>query len=48
MHRLLVGFGVGGGPQAVTYFSEFMPNKLRGRLVICVAVGILNCQNLII
>ena len=36
--RLLVGFGVGGGPQAVTYYSEFLPNKLRGRLIILVEV----------
>jgi len=26
--RMLLGFGVGGLPQAVTYFTEFMPNKV--------------------
>jgi len=36
--RFLVGFGVGGGPQAITYFAEFLPNKSRGRAVVLVEI----------
>jgi len=31
--RFFTGFGVGGAPQAITYFSEFLPNKKRGRSI---------------
>ena len=36
--RLLVGVGIGGSPQAVTYFAEFLPNYYRGRCIILAAV----------
>ena len=36
--RLLVGMGIAGEPQAITYFAEFLPNQSRGRCVLLVAV----------
>uniref|UniRef100_A0A4W6CQT4 SV2 related protein b n=1 Tax=Lates calcarifer TaxID=8187 RepID=A0A4W6CQT4_LATCA len=36
--RGLVGVGVGGCPQAVTYYSEFLPVKARGMCVMLIAV----------
>ncbi|KAK2188310.1 hypothetical protein NP493_136g03000 [Ridgeia piscesae] len=32
--RGLLGVGVGGVPQAVTYASEFLPNKIRGQCIL--------------
>ena len=32
--RCLVGFGIGGAPQAVTLFSEFLPVKQRAKSVV--------------
>ena len=32
--RFLVGFGIGGEPQAITYFAEFLPNQSRGRCIV--------------
>ena len=32
--RFLVGFGIGGSPQVITYFAEFLPNKYRGGCLI--------------
>uniref|UniRef100_A0A8C6TJM1 SV2 related protein b n=1 Tax=Neogobius melanostomus TaxID=47308 RepID=A0A8C6TJM1_9GOBI len=34
--RALVGFGVGGSPQAVTLYSEFLPVKARGKSVMLI------------
>ena len=36
--RLLVGIGIGGCPQVVTYFAEFLPNTYRGRCLILPSV----------
>uniref|UniRef100_A0A3B4B5M5 Uncharacterized protein n=1 Tax=Periophthalmus magnuspinnatus TaxID=409849 RepID=A0A3B4B5M5_9GOBI len=35
--RALVGFGLGGAPQAVTLYSEFLPVKARGVCVMLIA-----------
>ncbi|XP_033112116.1 synaptic vesicle 2-related protein-like isoform X1 [Anneissia japonica] len=32
--RGLVGFGIGGAPQAVTLYAEFLPAKFRGRCLV--------------
>ena len=34
--RFVVGFGLGGGAQTITYFAEFLPNQLRGRSIIMI------------
>ena len=36
--RFLMGVGVGGVPLAMTYFVEFLPNKLRGRWIMLMDV----------
>ena len=36
--RFLVGFGIGGEPQAITYFAEFLPNQSRGRSIVLTAM----------
>ena len=36
--RFLVGLGIGGAPQVITYFSEFLPNKYRGSCLILTAL----------
>ncbi|XP_058473459.1 synaptic vesicle 2-related protein [Solea solea] len=35
--RGLVGFGIGGAPQAVTLYSEFLPAKARGTCIMLIA-----------
>jgi hypothetical protein len=32
--RGLVGFGIGGAPQAVTLYAEFLPSKHRAKCVV--------------
>ncbi|XP_029371844.1 synaptic vesicle 2-related protein [Echeneis naucrates] len=36
--RGLVGFGIGGAPQSVTFYSEFLPVKARGMCIMLMAV----------
>ncbi|XP_040014005.1 synaptic vesicle 2-related protein-like [Xiphias gladius] len=36
--RGLVGFGIGGAPQSVTLYSEFLPVKFRGMCIMMIAV----------
>ncbi|XP_053267482.1 synaptic vesicle 2-related protein [Pleuronectes platessa] len=36
--RGLVGFGIGGAPQAVTLYSEFLPAKKRGTCIMLIAI----------
>uniref|UniRef100_A0A8D3BXK8 SV2 related protein b n=1 Tax=Scophthalmus maximus TaxID=52904 RepID=A0A8D3BXK8_SCOMX len=36
--RALVGFGLGGTPQSVTFYSEFLPAKARGISIMLIAV----------
>ncbi|XP_055958029.1 synaptic vesicle 2-related protein isoform X1 [Patella vulgata] len=36
--RGLVGFGIGGAPQSVTLYSEFLPSKSRARCVVLVEI----------
>ncbi|XP_068609306.1 synaptic vesicle 2-related protein-like [Brachionichthys hirsutus] len=36
--RSLVGFGIGGIPQAVIFYSEFLPRKMRGTCVMMMSV----------
>ncbi|XP_040914086.1 synaptic vesicle 2-related protein-like [Toxotes jaculatrix] len=36
--RGLVGFGIGGAPQSVTLYSEFLPMKARGICIMLIAV----------
>ncbi|XP_068183753.1 synaptic vesicle 2-related protein-like isoform X2 [Antennarius striatus] len=36
--RGLVGFGFGGGPQTVTLYSEFLPVKKRGTLIMMMSI----------
>ena len=36
--RFLVGLGIAGEPQAITYFAEFLPNQSRGRCLVLAAV----------
>ncbi|XP_072163901.1 synaptic vesicle 2-related protein-like [Diadema setosum] len=38
MMRGMVGIGVGGVPQAVTLYSEFLPSKVRGLCVTCIEI----------
>ncbi|ELU01298.1 hypothetical protein CAPTEDRAFT_214808, partial [Capitella teleta] len=37
--RGLLGFGVGGVPQAITYYSEFLPSKSRGKCLVLIEVA---------
>ena len=53
--RGIVGFGIGGAPQAITLYTEFLPQKQRAKCVIinnsswclgaCLEVNILNCSD---
>ena len=36
--RMCVGMGVGGVPQSVTLYSEFLPKKARGRCIMMIEV----------
>ncbi|XP_022086272.1 synaptic vesicle 2-related protein-like [Acanthaster planci] len=36
--RCLVGFGIGGVPQSITLYTEFLPSKTRGMCVVFTAV----------
>ena len=36
--RFLVGIGIAGEPQSVTYLTEFLPNQSRGRCVVLMAI----------
>ena len=36
--RFVVGLGIGGGAQAITYFAEFLPNTSRGRSIVLAEV----------
>lgn len=36
--RCLVGFGVGGAPQAVTLYAEFLPSSSRARCVVLIEI----------
>ncbi|XP_014680434.1 PREDICTED: synaptic vesicle 2-related protein-like, partial [Priapulus caudatus] len=36
--RGLVGFGVGGAPQSVTLYAEFLPSETRAKCVVAVEV----------
>ena len=36
--RFLVGIGIAGEPQSITYLAEFLPNQSRGRCVVLVGV----------
>ncbi|XP_077995310.1 synaptic vesicle 2-related protein-like [Glandiceps talaboti] len=36
--RFMVGFGIGGSPQAVTLYSEFLPSSSRARCVVFIEV----------
>ena len=36
--RMCVGMGVGGVPQSVTLYSEFLPKQARGRCIMMIEV----------
>ncbi|GAB1602604.1 synaptic vesicle 2-related protein-like, partial [Argonauta hians] len=36
--RLLVGFGIGGAPQAITLYAEFLPSSTRAKSVIFIEI----------
>ncbi|XP_071848731.1 synaptic vesicle 2-related protein-like isoform X1 [Apostichopus japonicus] len=36
--RFLVGFGIGGAPQSVTLYAEYLPSKVRGICVIFIEI----------